>query len=98
MAYWLLKSEPDAFSIDDLQRLQPYPFEKLRALIADGIADGSIAPVDVKMSAFAIAGALNWPARWHDPNGPSSAEEIAAALVDTLIAGLAPRPCAPIRG
>ena len=70
----------------------------LRALIADGIADGSIAPVDVKMSAFAIAGALNWPARWHDPNGPSSAEEIAAALVDTLIGGLAPRPCAPIRG
>jgi len=70
----------------------------LRALIADGIADGSIAPVDVKMSAFAIAGALNWPARWHDPNGPSSAEKIAAALVDTLIGGLAPRPCAPIRG
>ncbi len=64
----------------------------LRALIADGIADGTIAPVDVKMSAFAIAGALNWPARWHDPSGPSGPQDIAVALVDTLIGGLAPRP------
>ncbi len=64
----------------------------LRALIADGIADGTIAPVDVKMSAFAIAGALNWPARWHDPGGPSRPQDIAVALVDTLIGGLAPRP------
>lgn len=63
----------------------------LRALIAEGIADGSIAPVDVKMSAFALAGALNWPARWHDPAGPDSPETIATELVDMLIGGLAPR-------
>ena len=63
----------------------------LRALIAEGIADGSIAPVDVKMSAFALAGALNWPARWHDPAGPDSPETIATGLVDMLIGGLAPR-------
>lgn len=63
----------------------------LRALIAEGVADGSIAPVDVKMSAFALAGALNWPARWHDPAGPDSPETIATGLVDMLIGGLAPR-------
>ena len=63
----------------------------LRALIAEGIAAGSIAPVDVKLSAFALAGALDWPARWHDPAGPDSPETIATGLVDMLIGGLAPR-------
>ena len=65
--------------------------DALRTLIADGAADGSIAPVDVKMTAFALAGALNWPARWHDPAGPMTPDAIAAALVDVLVGGLAPR-------
>lgn len=64
----------------------------LRGLIEAGVADGSIAPVDMKMAAFALAGALNWPARWHDPAGPMTVDAIADALVDTLIGGLAPRP------
>ena len=63
----------------------------MRALITDGIADASIAPLDVKMTAFTLAGALNWPARWHEPSGESSAEDIATALVDVLVQGLAPR-------
>ncbi len=63
----------------------------LRELIAEGVADGSIAPVDVKLAAFALAGALNWPARWHDPDGALPPEEIAAKLVDVAIGGLAPR-------
>jgi AcrR family transcriptional regulator len=63
----------------------------LRGLIEDAIADGSIAPVDVKMAAFALAGALNWPARWHDPEGAMAAETIATQLVDILTKGLAPR-------
>ncbi|MCI4591814.1 TetR/AcrR family transcriptional regulator [Sphingobium sp. BYY-5] len=64
----------------------------LRGLIADAVADGSIAPVDVKMAAFALAGALNWPARWHDPAGPMAVDAIADSLVQILIGGLAPRP------
>lgn len=63
----------------------------LRTLIADGIADGSIAPVDVRMMAFALAGALNWPARWHEPSGALSPDAVAQALVDALVGGLAPR-------
>jgi hypothetical protein len=55
------------------------------------MADGSIAPVDVKMAAFALAGALNWPARWHDPGGAVAAEDIAEKLVDILTKGLDPR-------
>ncbi|WP_176598547.1 TetR/AcrR family transcriptional regulator [Sphingobium sp. 15-1] len=63
----------------------------LRTLIEEAMADGSIAPVDVKMAAFALAGALNWPARWHDPGGAVAAEDIAEKLVDILTKGLDPR-------
>lgn len=64
----------------------------IRALIEEAVADGSIAPVDVKMAAFTLAGALNWPARWHDPEGELSAEAVARMLVDILAKGLDPRP------
>lgn len=65
--------------------------DAVRAMIADGVADGSIAPVDVRFAAFTLAGALNWPARWHAPDGPMTPELIAQGLVDILIGGLAPR-------
>ena len=65
--------------------------QAMRGLIEEAIADGSIAPQDVKLTAFALAGALNWPARWHDPNGSMPADRIASALVDVLMNGLIPR-------
>ncbi|MFD2579428.1 TetR/AcrR family transcriptional regulator [Novosphingobium colocasiae] len=65
--------------------------DALRRMLSEAIADGAIAPVDVKMAAFALAGALNWPARWHSPDGGRSAEELAASLVDILLGGLLPR-------
>jgi AcrR family transcriptional regulator len=64
----------------------------MRQLIEAGIADGSIAPVDVRIAAFTLAGALNWPARWHDPNGPISAEQTAADMVNLLIDGIRTKP------
>lgn len=63
----------------------------LRSLIEDGVTDGSISPRDVKLTAFALAGALNWPARWYKPDGALGAEEAARRLVDELVAGLIPR-------
>jgi AcrR family transcriptional regulator len=65
--------------------------EAMRALIQSGIDDGSIAPVDPKLLAFTLSGALNWPARWHDPAGARSASELAAEMVDMLAAGFARR-------
>lgn len=64
----------------------------MRGLITEAIADGSIAPVDVKIAAFTLAGALNWPARWYDAKGAMPGDAIARSMVDFLIAGLAPRP------
>lgn len=63
----------------------------MQALIAEGIADGSIAPTDVKLAGYALAGALSWPARWHKADGRLTREETAAQMVDILMRGLAPR-------
>jgi AcrR family transcriptional regulator len=65
--------------------------ESMRSLIEAGIADGSIGPQDVKLTAFVLAGALNWPARWHRPDGETSPEAVAEHMVDFLTSGLAPR-------
>ena len=65
--------------------------EAMQGLIAKGIADGSIADSDVQLTAFTLAGALNWSARWHRPDGPLSAEDAASQMVDVLTCGLAPR-------
>ena len=63
----------------------------LQGFIAEGIADGSIAPTDVTLASFTLAGALNWPARWHKADGRLSPEEVATHMVDILMRGLAPR-------
>lgn len=63
----------------------------MRSLIAQAVSDQSMADHDVKLTAFTLAGALNWPARWHEPDGSKSAEELANAMVDILTAGLARR-------
>lgn len=63
----------------------------MRALITEGIADGSIAPLDVKVTAFAIAGALNWSAHWHRDDGEYSATKIAQMTLRLFVHGLAPR-------
>jgi AcrR family transcriptional regulator len=62
---------------------------RLRTFLQEGIADGSIAPCDIKLSAFSIAGALNWICVWYEPDGPLSAEEIALQFTRTLTRGLA---------
>jgi AcrR family transcriptional regulator len=65
---------------------------RLRGFIQEGIADGSIAPRDPKLAAFAIAGALNWICIWYEPAGPLSPEEIATQFAQTLTQGLAAKP------
>jgi AcrR family transcriptional regulator len=61
---------------------------RLRGFLQEGIADGSIAPCDPKLAAFAIAGALNWICIWYEPNGPNTPEEIAVQFARVLTLGL----------
>ncbi len=65
--------------------------DAMRELIEEGMADGSVAHGDVKLLGFALAGALNWPARWHDPAGPQGADALARQLVTWLAQGFVPR-------
>lgn len=63
----------------------------IRRLLRSGVQDGSIAPCDPKISAFALAGALNWIAHWYRPDQPLSPSEIAEEFVGILERGLLPR-------
>ena len=64
---------------------------RLRELIAAGIADGSVAPMDVRLAAFTLAGALNWAANWFTKSGRMPADAVAAEMVGILLRGLQPR-------
>ena len=66
----------------------------IRRLIKDGVQDGSIHPCDPKMTAFALAGALNWIAHWYRENQSMTGAEIADAFVTIFENGLRPRAVA----
>lgn len=63
----------------------------IRRLIREGIQDGSIEPCDPKMTAFALAGALNWIAHWYREDQSMTGAQIAAAFVTIFEGGLRPR-------
>jgi AcrR family transcriptional regulator len=63
----------------------------IRRLLKDGVKDGSIQPCDVKMTAFALAGALNWIPHWYREKQAMSAAQIADAFVTIFEEGLRPR-------
>ncbi len=63
----------------------------IRALIKDGIADGSISPCDPKITAFALAGAMNWIAHWHRADAELTPDQIADRFLSTFVNGLKPR-------
>jgi AcrR family transcriptional regulator len=66
----------------------------IRRLLREGVKDSSVQPCDVKMTAFALAGALNWIAHWYRANQGMTAAQIADAFVTVFEEGLRPRPVA----
>jgi len=63
----------------------------LRTLIRAGVDDGSIRPCDEKMTAFALAGALNWIAHWYRSDDQLAAAGIAHRFIELFELGLQPR-------
>jgi AcrR family transcriptional regulator len=63
----------------------------MRRLLEEGVRDGSIGPCNPKMTAFAMAGALNWIAHWYRENQPLSAAGVAEEFVEVFERGLLPR-------
>jgi AcrR family transcriptional regulator len=64
----------------------------IRRLLREGVADGSIGPCDPKITAFAMAGALNWIGHWYREKESMSATQIADAFATFFENGLLPRP------
>ena len=63
----------------------------MRRLLREGVDDGSIGPCDPKITAFAMAGALNWIAHWYRENQPMTATQVAEAFITFFENGLLPR-------
>lgn len=88
----VMRLDEGDLSSDALAEVRTYKRKidrRLRVFIQEGIADGSIAPCDAKIAAFAIAGAVNWICQWYEPEGSLSAEQIASEFARTLTRGLA---------
>jgi AcrR family transcriptional regulator len=61
----------------------------IRAIVADGVKSREFARCDASLVTRAMLGAVNWTARWYRPDGPQTPSEIAQALSDYLVKGLA---------
>ena len=64
---------------EDMQEVLQYKRDindKVRDIISAGIADGSIIECNVKLTTFAIFGALNSIGKWYAPNGKNSPRQI----------------------
>ena len=64
---------------------------RIRDLLREGVRDGSLRSADIRMSTFAISGAMNSIAQWYAPSGKLSPEEIAERLWDSFAEGMRPR-------
>lgn len=62
--------------------------EGLLALIEEGIADGSVAPIPTKIAELLLMGAINWIWRWYEQGGKNTPEEIADCFMSLFINGL----------
>jgi AcrR family transcriptional regulator len=60
----------------------------LRGVIREGIESGVLRKVDVKLSALALLGALNWTVVWWRPEGHKSLDAVASQITETFLGGM----------
>ena len=77
-----------------IERRDAYEHRWRRA-IADGIANGALRPVDVRLAGIGILSVCNWFTQWYQPNGELTVDEVADAFVGLFLGGLQPRGKAP---
>ncbi len=96
MGRFAVLSEHDALDPDqrDAVLARRDAFDRsLRTIVEEGIADGSVRPLDAKLAVLFFMGAVNWMAtRWYRPDGPLSAAEIAAGFEDLFVSALRGEP------
>src|SRR3546814_10267767 len=52
----------------------------IRELVREAVEDGTVVTSDVRLTAFTLAGALGWVARWYKDDGPQRSEEHTSEL------------------
>ncbi len=86
----LVGSRPlDSESGGNIRRFQRRLDDTVRALITEGIADGSIKPCKPGLVAALFFGSMNWVPRWYRGAGNLTLDEIADAFVDMITQGIA---------
>lgn len=60
----------------------------LRKILRRGKRDGTFRNVNPKTAVFAILGAINWIARWFDPEGAVDGRRLGTEFADLLVGGL----------
>lgn len=71
-----------------IQELRDRYEARVRQLVARGTSQGTFRPVDPKVTALTILGAVNWSVKWFRPDGSASLDTIADAFADHLVRGL----------
>jgi len=62
--------------------------DRFIALINEGMADGSLRPIDPKLAVYTFMGAVHAVPGWYSPKGRLSAEAIADGMADLLLVGM----------
>ncbi len=57
----------------------------MRALIVEGIADGSIKPCHPGLVSSMLFGSLNWVPRWYQEGGKLSIEQVVDSFMDVVL-------------
>ncbi|HDR9173126.1 TPA: TetR family transcriptional regulator [Burkholderia vietnamiensis] len=74
-----------------LRRLKADIDHEFRILLEKAIEEKAFAPIEPKLGAFVVAGALSWIGRWYREDGGMTAEEIARQATSILLNGLRAR-------
>lgn len=67
---------------------------RLRGLMEEGMADGSVVRLNPKLAVFMLLGAIHWVTKWYRPDGAWSPEDISDALMELVTRGIAAEPAA----
>jgi AcrR family transcriptional regulator len=62
--------------------------QAFRDILEEGIAAGVFRPLDTKVNALAILGAVNWTVKWFRPDGNKSARQIGRECAELLVRGV----------
>ncbi len=69
---------------------------RLRDLVEQGVADGSIVPCNSKLVVFSLLGSVNWTQRWFRQGGRWSNDQVAAGIAEIINRSLSPTPAASL--